>query len=254
LANLKESYANFAEWSLADVPDVVATEIRTVAQGYYQNLLPTGQQAVLRELQKGDEKESPARWLQVAEWAPASTELQTWQSLAMVLLRLTENKPEEPTAALVKFLKTTQFNLNFTTMRLQIPDDLKTNLQPSGKLSLYLKTSDNTATLNFKKDREDRDPRSRVTTYDFVPEGPATLAFHPGETIWANLVLRDAANTIWEFTWSQCRSSVFEFERLSRSPRLHTDVKGNVKGELAEGARLLIPGYPRVPDLLPVVK
>jgi hypothetical protein len=254
LAILKEKYPDFANWSRADVPDAAAAEIRTAAETSYQHLLPTGQQMVLRELTRSGEKETPARWQQVADWAPTSVELKEWQALAIVLLRLSENKPEEPVAALVKFLKTTEFPLNLMTMRLQIPDDLKTGLQPSGKLSVYLKSGDATTTLTFRKERSDHDARARVTTYDFVPEGPASLIFHPGDTLWADLPLRDAANTAWIFTWSQCRSRMYEFERLIRSPRLHREDQDSATGDLVEGAALIIPGYPRVPDLLPVVK
>jgi GTPase SAR1 family protein len=255
LAILKEKYSDYASWSRADIPDAVAAEIRTAAEASYQHLLPAGQQVVLRELTRiGDGKETPARWQQVADWAPTSTELQDWQALAMVLLRLAENKPEEPVAVLAKFLKTTEFSLNLANVRLQIPDDLKTGLQPAGKLSVYLKSGDATTTLTFRKERSEHDARGRLTTYEFIPEGMTTLTFHPGDTLWADLPLRDAANTAWKFTWSQCRSRVYEFERLTRSPRLHREDQDSAMGELIEAAGLVIPGFPRVPDLLPVVK
>ncbi|HEV3145241.1 MAG TPA: hypothetical protein VGZ47_15225, partial [Gemmataceae bacterium] len=255
LAMLKETYPDIENWSLADVPDAASAEIRTLAQNSYSNLLPAGQQAVLRELPRNDEeKETPARWLELAAWASTSTELKQWQALAMIFLRLAESKPEEPAQTLAKFLRTTEFPLRLSTVRLQIPDDLKTNLQPAGKLSVFLKAGDSTQTLTFRKDREEHDPRGRLTSYDFVPEGAASLTFHPGETLWAELPLRDASNAAWKLTWSQCRSRVYQFERLIRPPRLHRENQDSAKGELVEGARLLIPDYPHVPDLLPVVK
>ncbi|HLW68963.1 MAG TPA: hypothetical protein VKS79_26865, partial [Gemmataceae bacterium] len=252
---LKERYPDYQTWSRADIPDAVAAEARSAAETSYQHLLAPAQQLVLHELlPTGDGKETPSRWQQVAVWAPTSIELQEWQALAMVLLRLAETKPEEPIAALVKFLKTPEFTLNLTTMRLQIPDDLKTGLQPAGKLSVYLKVGENTTTLTFRKERDSHDARGRLTTYDFFPEGATALVFHPGDTLWAELPLRDAANTMWKFTWSQCRARSYQFERLLRSPRLHRADQESSTGELAEGVGLAVPNYPHVPDLLPVVK
>ena len=58
-------------------------------------------------------------------------------------------------------------------------------------------------------------------------------------------------------TWARDRSSVYQFERLRRPPRLHKANEPNTEGTLEEGVRLLIDppdGVPRVPDLLPVVR
>jgi hypothetical protein len=50
---------------------------------------------------------------------------------------------------------------------------------------------------------------------------------------------------------------MYQFERLTRPPRLHRTKEATTSGTLEEEVRLtIIPadGVPRVPDLMPVVK
>jgi hypothetical protein len=72
------------------------------------------------------------------------------------------------------------------------------------------------------------------------------------------LPLRDTAkrDEEWVFTWSRCRSEVYQFERLSREPRLHRKDQKTTEGKLAEGVTLTVTqgsGIPSMPDLVPVV-
>ena len=91
---------------------------------------------------------------------------------------------------------------------------------------------------------------------DGIPSASAnrqTLTYRPGDALWASLPLRDD----WMFTWVRCHSLRYQFERLTRPPRLHKSNATTTSGTLEEEVRLTIlpaDGVPRVPDLMPVVR
>jgi hypothetical protein len=60
-----------------------------------------------------------------------------------------------------------------------------------------------------------------------------------------------------QLTWSRSRSTLYQFERLSRAPWLHKSGEDADKGEIVDGVRVIFSppeGWPRVPDLLPPVR
>jgi hypothetical protein len=256
LQKLESIYPRFRDWTVpADLPLGIAKELRQAAETNYQNLLHVGQAIVLKQLQRlsPDGRETPERW---RELAGMPLELTEWNALAQVLGRLADPKKEDPTAALTAFLRQDHFDLDLRGLTLQIPDDLR--VRPVGKLSVYHRSGGEARpTLSFRIRGEGRrDAKHRVTLYTLEPEGGATLTYRPGDSLWAELPLRDKDNRDMLFTWSACRSLVYQFERLVRSPRLHRKDQENTAGEIAEGVLLIVPegGVPRVPDLLPVVK
>ena len=104
-----------------------------------------------------------------------------------------------------------------------------------------------------------RTPRARTTTYTFRATGDDSFVFHPGDVVWARLELnKEGQEGPWAFTWIRGRWRMYEFERLSRGPRLHAKDDDPTKGEYLEDIRLMPAGsstsIPRVPDLVPVVK
>jgi hypothetical protein len=143
---------------------------------------------------------------------------------------------------------------------LKIPDALK--VTPAGKLTIFHGTGEEIrATLTFKQWGEPLyDPDDKASRYTFVPEGGETLtyrlAYRPGDFLWAELPLRTDDKQERLFTWSLCRSQVFQFERLVRPPRLHRKDQIATRGELAQDVVLTVPVgiVPRLPDLIPVVK
>jgi hypothetical protein len=100
-----------------------------------------------------------------------------------------------------------------------------------------------------------RDTERHQWVYTYRPkEGqPArTLVYKPGDDFYARLPLKDKLL----FTWARSHSALYQFQCLSRAPRLHKDTEANTEGKIAEGVSLeVVPndGVPRVPDLLPVV-
>lgn len=259
LQRLDVDYPGYADWSIpSDLPDVVASDLRRAAQTSYRELVKSGQEVVLRQLQRlsPDGREQADRWRQLRTTLPTLPELADCNKLALALLRLFDPSADDPLQALVAFLRQDQFDLEMDSLTLQVPDDLA--VRPVGKLAVYHRAGTELRTLAFRPQGEGvRDPQRRLTTYRFVPEGGKTLVFRPGDSLWADLPLRDKDNRDMLFTWSICRALTYQFERLQRPPRLHRKDQDNTAGEIAEGVVLRVNpsrGLPRVPDLLPVVR
>lgn len=256
LQKLESVYPRFRDWTVpADLPPALVRELRQAAEVNYQNLLRAGQEIVLKQLQRlsPDGREKPERWRELANTTP---DLSDWSPLAQVLARLADPQKPDPVAALTAFLRRDRFELDLRGLTLQIPDDLR--VRPVGKLSIYHRSGGEAQPpLLFRIRGEGRrDAKNRVTRYALEPETGATPIYRPGDSLWAELPLRDKDNRDMLFTWSACRSLVYQLERLVRPPRLHRKDQENTAGDIAEGVLLLVPegGIPAVPDLLPVVK
>jgi hypothetical protein len=243
------------EWSLRDVPDVVAGDLRQTAAGSYQVLIQLGRDVVLRQLQKAcpADKETAACWREVQDWLRGTSELRDWQRLTGILARLSGESSTDPVADLVSFLGKDRFELEMRTLSLTIPDDL--NVRPVGKLSIFHQAKGEAQpTLTYRLLGEGRrEARRRATIYTLVPEDGTTLIYRPGDTLWAEMSLNGEA----QLSWSGCRSLVYQYERLLRVPRLLRPGSDPAAAPLAKGVNLAVTperGIPPVPDLLPVVK
>jgi hypothetical protein len=267
LQTLKQAYPRYTEWTLDDLPDAVAPEVRLAARSSYQRAIQAGQEAVKRQYLKlfPDGPETHQRWLAVAGWLSDPAELRDWRELANVLLRLSEPGAEDPVTALAGFLRRDQFELDVRSFRLGIPDDLKDQrFRPQGPLTISVQDAGRTShKLTYRPDVEGaRDARRRVTTYTLTVEGTSVATVRPGDTVWADVLLRDAGGGEWQLSWwaNNHRSQVYQFERLALPPRLHRPSQQNdviTAGDLATGVTLTpVPerGFPRVPDLLPPMR
>ena len=120
--------------------------------------------------------------------------------------------------------------------------------------SIILRTEANGPAMVFEQTGEaKRDPDRRITVYQLDLKKGKRIVYLPGDDHWATLPLRDNM----QLTWALNRSTRYQFERLLRPPRLHKADEPNAKGERMEGVRVLVSpaeGWPRVPDLLPVVR
>jgi hypothetical protein len=57
-------------------------------------------------------------------------------------------------------------------------------------------------------------------------------------------------------TWARSHSAVYQFQCLSRAPRLHKATEPNTEGKIVEGVSLEVfpkDGVPPVPVLMPIV-
>lgn len=262
---LETSYKNYkTDFVFESVPEAIRPAVDQAAHTSYEHLLDPARAVVLKQLEQagGGAEESRARWLNVRAWLRAPKELEDWRVLARVLLRLYDptgpHAPEsvDPIGALTEFLERTNFSIAIRRITLEIPEGLERRPIADAALSIYHPASagENNPALTFKPSGEgERDARRRVWTYSFRLDEAKTLIYRPGDALWATLPLQDE----WTFTWVRCRSLMYQFERLTRPPRLHKSKEATTSGTLEEEVRLTIfpdDGIPRTPDLMPVVR
>jgi hypothetical protein len=256
---LQTTYPRYeTEFTLADLPEAIEGDIRKAAKVRYQSLLEPGQAVVLQHLMDfspGD-AESPESWKRLLFWLTKPEDLGSWRVLATVLNRLTRPDGTDPITALEAFLRTERFDLRLAGLGLRLPDDLA--LRPAGALTVhYRKGTADASSYAFALQGEGRpDPDKRATLYGFQPTEPLAIVYSPGDVLWIDLPVTKAEQPGWRLTWAANRSSVYQFERLNRPPRLHRDSQENVQGEQIPTVYLESSppgGIPRVPDLLPAM-
>jgi GTPase SAR1 family protein len=255
-------YPQFRSWSLEGLPGEVSREIAAAAELSARHLILAGQQEILDHFEQltPDGKETPALWRKLRDWLESPAELQSWRDLTDYLLWLYHPAAEDPVDALTNFLNRPQHPIELQRLVVVFPGSL--NLTPAGKLTIYHgQKPEESAPLSFKQLGEARreDGESAVR-YTFVPEAGESvtyrIGYRPGDTLWAELPVQTEEKAARMLTWSHCRSQVFQFERLSRPPRLHRIDQPANEGELMNDIRLIVAVgvVPRLPDLIPVVK
>lgn len=258
IVELDRTYRRWREWPGQQLPDAVLGEIHRAAETSYKNLLPAGQEVVLRQLQQltPDGRETPELWRDLRGWLATAADFRDWRELAAYLNRLYDPKAEDPVSALANFLRQDRFDLEVYTLVLTIPDDLKA--RPNGPLALHHHAGAEVRPVaNFMMQGDGvADPRRRVTRYTFVRQGPnVPITYRPGDMFWAELPLtKDAEGRDRKLMWTGSRSAVYQFEKLVRPPRIYFGK--DPEGTIAEGASLSVrpeTGIPKVPDLMPVV-
>jgi GTPase SAR1 family protein len=257
---LKKAYPNAGDWSAADVSEAASPAVRSAARFSYERLMETAKPVVLRELKRlsPDGQETQERWKSAVRVLVDNADLREWSQLVKVLQRLAGEVTNDPIAVLAAFVQQPNFNLRFNTIRVSIPDDMhESRVRPNGKLTI-LHRSGSPGEINFALgDEERRDNRLRTTTFAFNQQGSATVIYNPGEEFFATLPVRDASGKEWKLSWLMCRSDLYRFECLQRTPRFHEkdDAAPARNGKLVDVRLSLTPesGVPRVPDLMPVV-
>jgi energy-coupling factor transporter ATP-binding protein EcfA2 len=249
------------EASLAELPEAVEAEMLGTIRARYERLIEAGRAVVLRQFEQlePEHHETVEGWQKVREWLGTPGTLADWRTLAVLLGRLLHLANPDPIAALADFLAKDQFDLHCQELTLTIP--VKLRLIPSGSLTVHHKQgTESLPSLTFSSTTPtgSQEASRAPSNYRFIADGSSQLAYRPGELLWATLpVKRPDEDGDWLLTWSMCRSQLYQFERLLRSPRLHRSEQPNTEGKIAEGVLLsIIPpnGVPAAPDLLPVVK
>jgi hypothetical protein len=261
---LERSYPHYkSDFIFERVPEAIRPVVDQKAHTYYERLLGPAQAAVLKQLEQAGSgaEETRARWESVRNWLRDPKELEDWRVLAGVLIRLhdpsSQHTPEsaDPVATLAEFLGRSSFTLNIRRLTLEIPESLEQKPAADANLSIYHPASagDKPALVFQPSGEGERDAQRRVWTYSFRPREAQMLTYRPGDALWATLPLRND----WMFTWVRCRSLRYQFERLTRPPRLHkTKEEATTSGTLEEEVRLTVlpaDGVPHLPDLIPIV-
>jgi hypothetical protein len=255
---LVQAYPNYqSDFILDRVPEAIRPQVSQVARTNYEHLLEPARAAVLNQLQQagGGSEETKGRWEGVRAWLRDPKELESWRVLAAVLARLDDPQAGDPVNDLADFLNKTSFPLDLRRLTLEIPESLGVKPAPDAKLSIYHPASaGEKPALIFEQSGEgERDAQRRVWIYSFRSVEGQRLIYRPGDALWAALPLRDELM----FTWVRGHSLMYQFERLTRPPRLHKMKEATTTGTLEEKVLLTITpadGVPRLPDLLPVVR
>lgn len=242
-----------------ELPEAITREVQRAAQTSYEHLLEPGREAVLAHLRQASpgDQETLEGWRKLRPWLSNPEDLRDWRVLAGLLLPLLGSKTDDPVNALADFISRDRFSLDIARLTLTVPFDRK--LRPAGALTVFHGAGGSApAALVFKVAEEEgrRNPQERVTVYTFLRESGSGLVYRPGDTLYANLPVRRDGDADWMLTWARSRSSLYQFERLVRPPRLHRRAEENTRGELLENVTVTVTpegGLPKVPDLMPVV-
>jgi hypothetical protein len=256
---LRQAYPDYdKEFTLHNLPDAVKPKVRQVARTNYEYVLEPARAVVLEQLRQAGSgpDETPARWEAVRNWLRDPVELAAWRVVAVVLARLADPEAADPVTALHSFLQKSSFTIAFTKLVVEIPDSLKVKPGANATFNVYHPASageDRPALVLEQSGDGERQAKDRAWAYSFRLAEGQRITYRPGDRLWATLGLRDD----WVLTWARDRSSLYQFERLLRPPRLHKRDEPNTAGSLQEGVRVTFTpadGVPRVPDLMPVVR
>ena len=144
LQELRKEYPKVEEeFRLDKLSETARPDIRQAAQTSYDNLLPSGQDVVLAQINDAgaNDPKKPQNRLKVQQWlAQKPAELADWRILATALRRLCDPEATEldPVTELVTFLGRESFDIKPARLRLTIPRDLK--VEPRGNLVINYET------------------------------------------------------------------------------------------------------------------
>jgi hypothetical protein len=261
--DLRQAFPDFEKtFAEMKLPEAARGDVEQAAKTSYEPLVEAGRAVVLAHLREASPAgpETPKTWQAIRPWLADPSELSAWRVLARLLVRLgfPERGGADPVADLSAFLGRASFELSLKGLTLEIPDKLL--LRPDGELTVFQvgSVSKKEIALPFTVADKKREPQRGVTVYTLRPKDGATLTYRPGGDLNAELPVRDANERGLKLTWASGRSQVYQFEHLTREPRLHARNADPVTGQTEAGVRLAVAvdqgSIPRVPDLVPVVK
>lgn len=255
---LKQAYPRYeSEFVLDGLPRPQRREVEETARIYNEPLLTPAQALVLAKLEGGGGgSETSARWDAVRRWLEDSTELADWRVLARVLTRLQGlPEPTDPVTALREFLGKTSFPIDVAEFMLEVPRDFRDRMPGNAELVLTHTNGDRERTqVSYRLKDGKPGPDGDTWEYQFTRRNGTRLNYVPGDQLRASIELNGGDS----LSWADQRSSLYQFERLWRKPRLHRTNQPESEGTIKERIRLSWAGgdkaVPRVPELLPRVK
>jgi hypothetical protein len=258
VADLERLYPGFREtFSVAGLPEVVAEQIRQAARVREQYCSAAGQAVVLRHLNDAmsGQKETYESWKKLLPWLAAPDELASWRIIATVLARLQNPAALDPITALTAFIRQPKFELSLRQITLEIPDDA--HVRPDGSFTIYSrKAAGDPVPYVFEKAGDEKRELARAVTVYTFRSNQQTISYEPGNSLWADVPVKNQESSNYRLTWSRSRSQVYQFQCLQSSPRLHLASQSHLDGKLEEGITLsFVPenGIPSLPTLVPNV-
>jgi hypothetical protein len=234
-------------WELWHFPDPARTELAKRLKSSFD----AGAHHVQKLLNPTDTK---AGWKEAAAKL-AEPPFREWGRLLHLLARLQVPTAPDPVAELATFLGNLDkpFALDLQGFQLTIPLDLTVGLErvgPSGPLTITVSNGQQVrGSAKFAVGKGDT--RGQATLYPLSREGAGKLQYFAGDELRAELPVKAGTQEL-KLVWDQGPSKTFQFDRLSREPRL---VRPTGTGGAAPGVRLTpSPGstIPQFPALMPV--
>jgi GTPase SAR1 family protein len=253
---LKAQYPDFGKWSLAQFPDTVRPELERRLRKSVEQANRDGQRLVLEKLKalNTSGKEEPADWPRVGEYL-LSPGLADWRDLAGYLNRLLDPTAENPAQVTAAFIRQTTFELDPRRVRVRIPDTLSdAPVRPAGNLVLVHQPPGGGEPVRVTLRPEGEPQRDKQSVvYSFA--GGTAITYRPGDGFYAELPVKKGDEDL-RFTWASARTLSFQFETLSREPRLHAPGQEVAKSFPAEGVVTTVADgkFPAVPPMIPLVR
>lgn len=236
--------AGYPEWEAWRFPDPV----RGAITARLQKAFNTGARHVHKLMTVRDTVEG---WTALGA-ALAGPRFREWGQFLHLLARLQDPSAPDPVAELAAFLRDLDkktFDLDPHGFELTVPLDLTFDrVEPVGPLTITLGSGPQAVEAKFAVGKGVT--RDTSTVYALTPIGRTKLAYRAGTALRAELPVRAGAREL-KLLWETGATSVFQFDRLSREPRLTKATGGT---EPAPGVRLTLTGgtVPKLPVLFPL--
>lgn len=253
LATFAREHPKSKKWGQADIPDAALPAVQASARAAYAQLLKSARTAIAPIHNSAIEgPESPAKWRSAIETSAGNPALIAWNELARIALQLA-GFDADPLGQLVSFIHQDEFAISISSIEvIQNLDGSTGPLIPTGSLILFVQNPQGQVTKKtFKAPDNISSNRLQFAAADSKP-----LIYRPGNLMWAELGVTDAAKADLQLTWwaNGLRSKYYQFDRLNRAPRLHRVEQKADDGRSMTHIRLEFApsdALPKIPDLLP---
>ncbi|VTR94458.1 unnamed protein product [Gemmata massiliana] len=236
---------DFSEWEAQRFPDPVRGELLArlrksfgVGAKHVQKLFTV--------------KDTTEGWKALGESLP-EPKFGDWGKLLHLLARLQDPTAPDPVGELADFLRGLDkkvFDLDLQGFQLTIPLDLTIDrVEPSGPFTVTVTHANQTSDVaKFTVGKGVM--RGTTTVYQLLPDGPTKLAYRAGDGLRAELPIRAGTRDL-KLLWEAGATNTFQFDRLTREPRLTKSTSGT---ESAAGVQLALNAgrLPKFPVLFPL--
>lgn len=234
----------YPEWEAWRFPDPVRGEITAALQ----KSLANGVNHVQKRMRVED---TVPGWSALGA-SLAEPQFREWGRLLHLLAKLQNPNAPDPVSELTAFLAdlgNKTFEIDPHGFELTVPLDLTFDrVEPNGPFTILLTHGNQASKVKFTVGKGT--VRGTNTVYALAPDGPTKLTYHPGDSLRAELPVKAGARDL-KLLWETGATTTFQFDRLSREPRL-TKARGGT--EPAPGVKLVLTAgaLPKFPVLFPV--
>lgn len=259
LKNLQTFDPQWAEWSPARFSEAASLALKPQLHRCRQQLIDAGKREIVRRVAPAAKQGvvSPAQWRAVGDAFAGDAALRPWRELLVIVTRWLDPQTADPVETLVEFLRRDQFEIDLRGLLLTIPDAIQNQVwKPAGPFIISIQRANaRVETVSFRA----KDTAGAPTGYSFAIEGPGAFVIRPGDSIWAEIKVRDANGGERTLTWwaNGVRTAAYQFDRFELPPRMHRADQKPEAGELVLGVTVEFSpdrAWPRLPDLLPALR